>query len=80
MKGFRFSKFVPGEAGGSPFDKMLDIFMQLLNYTNGDAEEALSWMTELDKQYDFTTPQYGIGDFIEDLKQKWYIDEDNLKL
>lgn len=79
MKGFRFSKFVPGNVGGSPFEKMLDIFMQLLNYTNGDAEEALSWMTELDKQYDFSTPQYGIGDFIEDLKQKGYVDEDNRK-
>ncbi len=79
MKGFRFSKFIPDAPGGSGFSKMLDVFMQLLNYTNGDASEALSWMTQLDKEYNFSTPQYGIGDFIDDLKQKGYIDEDNQK-
>jgi uncharacterized protein with von Willebrand factor type A (vWA) domain len=79
MNGFRFSKFVPQQPGGSGFDKMLDVFMQLLNYTNGDASEALSWMTQLDKEYHFSTPQYGIGDFIDDLKQKGYIDENNEK-
>ncbi|MEN9951045.1 MAG: hypothetical protein RLY85_1797 [Bacteroidota bacterium] len=79
MKGFRFSKFIPDTPGGSGFSKMLDVFMQLLNYTNGDASEALGWMTQLDKEYNFSTPQYGIGDFIDDLKQKGYIDEDNQK-
>lgn len=79
MKGFRFSKFIPQAPGGSGFDKMLEIFMQLLNYTNGDAEEALRWMTELDKEYKFSTPQYGIGDFVEDLKQKGFIDDENPK-
>ena len=77
MKGFHFSKFVPSEGGKSDFERLLDVFMQLLSYTNGDAEEALRWMTELDKEYQFSTPQYGIGDFIEELKQKGYIDEDN---
>jgi uncharacterized protein with von Willebrand factor type A (vWA) domain len=79
MKGFHFSKYNPSEGNKSEFEKMLDIFMQLLSYTNGDAEEALSWMTELDKEYKFSTPQYGMGDFIEDLKQKGYVDEDNQK-
>ena len=41
MKGFYFSKFVPSEGGKSDFDRLLDVFMQLLSYTNGDAEEAL---------------------------------------
>ena len=66
MPGFSFSKFTPSNSGKSDFDRMLDAFMQLLSYTNGDAEEALSWMTQLDKEYQFSTPQYGIGDFIED--------------
>lgn len=79
MKGFRFSKFVPSESSKTDFDKMLDVFMQLLNYTNGDAAEALGWLTQLDKEYNFSNPQYGIGDFIEDLKQKGYIDENNEK-
>ena len=79
MKGFHFSKYTQRDDGKSDFQKMLDIFMQLLDYTNGDASEALRWMTELDKEYNSSTPQYGIGDFIEDLQQKGYIQEQNEK-
>ena len=43
--------------------------------TGGDAAEALSWLTDLDKRYNMTKPGYGIGDFIEDLKSKGYLDE-----
>ena len=49
--------------------------MQLLTYTSGDVGEALSWLTELDKEYNLTDDEYGTGDFIEDLKSKGYIDE-----
>lgn len=54
---------------------MLDLFMQLLLYTNGDVAEALSWMNHLDKEYELTGEEYGMGDFIEDLKEKGYIKE-----
>ncbi len=50
--------------------------MQLLTYTSGDVSEALEWLNELDKQYQLTDQDYGMGDFIEDLKQKGYITED----
>lgn len=43
--------------------------------TGGDAAEALSWLTDLDKRYNMTKPGYGIGDFIDDLKSKGYLDE-----
>jgi Ca-activated chloride channel family protein len=49
----------------------------LLNYTAGDAGEALQWMNELDKQYNLTNDEYGMGDFIDELKQKGYLNEDN---
>lgn len=42
-------------------------------YTSGDVQEALSWLTELDKEYKLTTPEYGMGDFIRDLIDKGYI-------
>ena len=45
-------------------------------HTNGDANEALSWLTELDKQYQLTSKEYGIGDFINDLKKKGYLNEE----
>lgn len=75
MLGHRFSKYDPSENNRSSFEKLLDAFMQLLTYTNGDVAEALSWLTELDKEYNLTNDEYGLGDFIEDLKEKGYIDE-----
>ena len=53
----------------------MDLFMQLLNYTSGDATEALNWLTQLDKKYQLTNEEYGMGDFIQDLKEKGYLDE-----
>jgi Ca-activated chloride channel family protein len=76
MLGFRFSNFNEGNSK-SPFDSMLDIFNELLVHTSGDVPEALSWLTELDKQYNITSPSYGIGDFINELKEKGYIKKDN---
>lgn len=75
MIGHRFIQFDPNANSKSRFEQMLDIFMQLLTYTNGDAAEALQWMNELDRQYGFTDAEYGMGDFIEDLKQNGYMDE-----
>jgi uncharacterized protein with von Willebrand factor type A (vWA) domain len=75
MKGYRFIQFDASEQSKSLFEQMLDIFMQLLTYTNGDAADALSWMNELDKQYKLTNNEYGMGDFIEDLKQNGYLNE-----
>ncbi|AYD47849.1 vWA domain-containing protein [Arachidicoccus soli] len=74
MKGFEFSQFIPDEEK-SKFEQLLDIFMQLLPYTNGDAQEALQWMNELDKQFQLTDDNYGMGDFIQDLKDNGYLKE-----
>ncbi|MBX9892321.1 MAG: VWA domain-containing protein [Chitinophagaceae bacterium] len=75
MIGHRFLKYDPQANGKTRFEQMLDIFTQLLNYTNGDAGEALEWMNQLDRQYHFTDDQYGMGDFIEDLKENGYLQE-----
>lgn len=77
MKGYQFSKFLPNELPKGGFDELLKLFTQLLNYTAGDAGEALAWMNELDKQYKFTNNDYGMGDFIEDLKDKGYLKEED---
>ena len=76
MRGFGFSKFTPNEIPKGGFDELLKLFLELLNYTSGDAGEALAWMNELDKQYNITNDEYGMGDFIDELKQKGYLDED----
>ena len=75
MRGFHFSDFKPDKLPKGSFEELLKLFTQLLNYTAGDAGEALSWMNELDKQYNLTTNEYGIGDFIDELKEKGYIKE-----
>lgn len=75
MRGYHFTKYDPRAEGKSKFDQLLDIFMQLLTYTNGDVAEALSWMNQLDKEYQVTNDEYGMGDFIEDLKDKGYIQD-----
>ena len=76
MKGWRFGKYDdPGEFD-HPFDRLLKIFQELLLHTSGDVHEALSWLTELDKQYQLTDNDYGIADFIKDLKSKGFIKED----
>ncbi len=74
MLGHRFTKYVPPpDEAKSDFEKLLKIFMQLLLITSGNVDEALQWLTEVDKQYKLSTPEYGIGDFIEDLKRNGYI-------
>ena len=79
MKGFHFTGFDPFEDNKSNFEKLLDLFMQLLTYTSGDVGEALQWLNQLDRQYELTNEEYGMGDFIEDLKDKGYITDDEGK-
>ncbi len=74
MKGYRFEEFSAQE-GKSPFEKLLDIFLQMMNITSGNVAETLDWMNDLDRQYKLTTDDYGMGDFIEDLKRNGYINE-----
>jgi Ca-activated chloride channel homolog len=76
MRGFHFSGYDPNEQGKSKFEQLLDLFMQLLTYTSGDVGEALQWLNQLDRQYELTNEEYGVGDFIEDLKDKGFITDD----
>jgi len=73
-KGFVFKTYeAPFQ---SPFDKLFDIFKELITHTSGDFDEAIDWLRELDKEYNLTTEDYTIDDFIEDLKKKGYIREE----
>ena len=73
MKGYKFSKYLGGDENQSTFDKLLKIFQDLLLYTSGNVEEALSWLTTLDREYNLTTPDYGIADFIKDLEDQGFL-------
>ena len=79
MLGYRFTEYVPDEnaEGQSTFDQLLKIFMELMVITSGDLSEVLQWMTSLDNQYGFTNDEYGMGDFIQEMKDKGYITDEN---
>ncbi len=79
MLGYRFTEYTPDEnaQGQSTFDQLLKIFMELMVITSGDLSEVLQWMTSLDNQYGFTNDEYGMGDFIQEMKDKGYITEEN---
>ena len=69
--------FTPFEAPNqSPFEKLFDVFSELITHTSGDVDEALEWLDVLDKEYNLTTEDYTMEDFIEDLKKKGYLREE----
>ncbi len=72
MIAWQFSEYTP-KGEGSIFDQLLELFQELLIHTSGDVTEALSWLTQLDKEYQITSDDYGMGDFIQDLIDKGYI-------
>ncbi|MBC8046110.1 MAG: hypothetical protein H7Y00_04895, partial [Fimbriimonadaceae bacterium] len=75
MVGSRFSKYQLKQQ--SIFDKLFELLQELLVYTSGDVAEALDWLNQLDREYNITTPEYGMGDFIQELKDRGYIKEEN---
>lgn len=75
QQGFTFSKHVPEEI--SNFDRVFDVFKDLLTHTSGDIEEAFDWLDMLDKEYDIFTDEYTIEDFEEDLRKRGYIKKED---
>ena len=69
--GWKFGQYVAPEL--SNFDRLFDIFKELLIHTSGDFDETIGWMRILDKEYEFTTPEYSIDDFVEDLLKRQYV-------
>jgi uncharacterized protein with von Willebrand factor type A (vWA) domain len=72
--GYIFTPFEAPEQ--SPFDKLFDVFSELITHTSGDVDEALDWLNILDKEYSLTSDEYTMDDFIEDLKKKGYLREE----
>lgn len=62
----------------SSFDSMFDLFQQLLTIASGDVNQALQWLTELDKEYNITDQYkggYSVSEFIDELRERGYIDD-----
>lgn len=74
-KGFLFSKHVPEEI--SHFERVFEVFKELITHTSGDVEEALEWLDTLHQEYHIFSSEYTQEDFIEDLKKRGYIKDDD---
>lgn len=57
------------------FEDLLRLFNQLLLYTNGDVNEALRWMTQLDQQHHIFSGDMDFDQFYQRLKDEGYIQE-----
>ena len=73
MRGNQFEKYQPRGNNKKPFDMLFDLFKELLIHTSGDVAEALDWMNEIDREHGLTSDRYGMGDFIQDLKDKGFL-------
>ena len=70
-KGFKFQPYeVPNQ---SNFDKLFDVFKELITHTSGELDEAIEWLDTLDKEYKISDDDYSMDDFLEDLKKRGYI-------
>ena len=69
--GLKFTKYSSKEQ--TPFEKLFEIFKELITHTSGDFDEAIEWLRELDREYQLTDENYTIDDFIEDLLEKSFI-------
>jgi Ca-activated chloride channel family protein len=73
MLGHQFTKYYNEKDKRTPFEKLLEIFLEMLVYTSGDVDEALEWLRELDKAHNLTDDDYTIDDFIDELNKRNFI-------
>ena len=73
ISGWVFAK--PKKNNKTPFERLFEVFKELIIHTSGDFDEAIDWLRELDKEYKLTSPEYTIENFIEDLLQRGYIQQ-----
>ena len=76
MIGHRFTEYIPEKiAEKGSFESLLNIFLQLMVITGGDVSETINWLTNLDQEHNLMPEDYGMGNFVDDLKDQGYIKE-----
>jgi Ca-activated chloride channel family protein len=58
-------------------EKLFSLFSYILIQTNGDVNEALEWLNDLNEKYNFFDEKLSFGEFVEQLKKQGYIEENN---
>ena len=78
MIGYRFTEYIPEKiTEKGSFESLLDIFLQLMIITGGDISETINWLNNLDRKYNLMSNDYGMGNFVDDLKDQGYIKASN---
>ncbi|MCP4522458.1 MAG: hypothetical protein GY827_12325 [Cytophagales bacterium] len=75
MKGFLFTPYIPESDEKAGFENFKKVFFEILNYTAGDVTDALDLLTQVDNRYGLSNAAYGVGDFIQDLKEQGYLSD-----
>ena len=75
MLGHRFEKFIESNDSRSPFEKLLEIFLEIMVHTSGDVEESFKWMEMVDQEHQITTTDYTLEDFRNDLEKNGYLSD-----
>jgi hypothetical protein len=73
MVGHRFIKYVVPDDKRSTFEKLLEIFLEIMVHTSGDVEETFRWLKMVDQEHQITTPDYTLEDFRNDLEKNGYL-------
>ena len=73
MVGFKFSHYIPPQDSRTPFERLLEIFLELIVHASGDVEETFRWMEILDKEHGLTDENYTLEDFRNDLEKSGYL-------
>ncbi len=76
MLAYRFSQFIPQKDDRTPFERLLELFMELLTHTSGDVDEAMDWMRQIDEAHGLTDEEYTLDDFFEELFNKNFVQQD----
>jgi Ca-activated chloride channel family protein len=73
-KGFVFKPYE--SPNKTSFEKLFEVFQELITHTSGDLDEAMEWLDTLDKEYGISEEDYTMDDFLEELKKRGYIKEE----
>ena len=73
-KGLVFKEFIREDQ--TPFEKLFDIWKEVIVHVSGDVDESFEWMETIDAEYKLTTPDYTLDDFRNELIEKGYIKQE----
>lgn len=73
-KGLVFKELIKEDQ--TPFDRLFDIWKEVIVHVSGDVDESFEWMETIDAEYKLTTPDYTLEDFRNELIKKGYIKEE----